>query len=250
MASTINVPSPLADQGRRFGRIAEMIATVRLQPAFLRYSARQLVFVVGSRFAVPLVPLYYIREVGATDAWIGIIATGQSLALLIGYYGWRKLAVARGRSLVLLVTLIVGALYPAALSLANNLVVVAVLTAVAAIFAAGIDLSLFDELMKRIPRSHGVTFTSIDTTLVNAAGIVAPLLGATIAVAFGIQTALQVASLIGLLAAVLFALDVRSRATRSEPAPPTPPAPPALPAPPAPPAPAAPPAPIEGAPED
>jgi hypothetical protein len=64
--------------GPRFGRLRDMIRTVRGQPAFLRYSARQLVYVVGTRFAVPLIPLYYVREVGAPDAWIGIIATGRA----------------------------------------------------------------------------------------------------------------------------------------------------------------------------
>jgi MFS family permease len=208
-----HLPQPHVERGRRFGRVLEMIETVRSEPAFLRYSARQLVYVVGARFAAPLIPLYYVREVGATDAWIGIIATGQSLALLVGYYAWRRLSLARGRSLVLLVTLLIGALYPAALSLVDELAVVAALTAVAAIFAAGIDMSLFDELMRRIPRSHGVTFTSIDTTLVNGASIIAPLFGATLAVTLGIETALKVASVIALLGAALFALDLRGGGT-------------------------------------
>jgi hypothetical protein len=196
--------------GPRFSRLRDMIRTVRDQPAFLRYSARQLVYVVGTRFAVPLIPLYYVREVGAPDAWIGIIATGQSLALLVGYQLWRRISVAYGRTLVLLSTLLVSALYPAALSQVHELVVVAALTAIAAVFSAGVDLALFDELMKRIPRPFGVTFTSIDTTLVNGASILAPLAGATLAIGLGIGVALQVATLIGLLGVVLFALDSRS----------------------------------------
>jgi hypothetical protein len=205
-----HVPVPRVDTGGRFGRLREMVQTVRAEPAFLRYSARQLVYVVGTRFAVPLIPLYYVREVGAPDAWIGIIATGQSLALLVGYQLWRRVSIAYGGALVLLSTLLVNALYPAALSLADELILVAVLTAIAAVFSAGVDLALFDELMKRIPRQYGVTFTSIDTALVNGASILAPLAGATLATVFGIGVALQIATLIGLLAVVLFALDSRS----------------------------------------
>jgi hypothetical protein len=206
----VHVPVPRADSDGRFGRLREMVQTVRGEPAFLRYSARQLVYVVGTRFAVPLIPLYYVREVAAPDAWIGIIATGQSLALLVGYQVWRRVSIAYGGALVLLSTLLVSALYPAALSFADELVLVAALTAIAAVFSAGVDLALFDELMKRIPRAYGVTFTSIDTALVNGASILAPLAGATLATVLGIGTALQVATLIGLGAVVLFALDTRS----------------------------------------
>jgi hypothetical protein len=81
------------------------------------------------------------------------------------------------------------------------------------VFSAGVDLALFDELMKRIPRPYGVTFASIDTTLVNGASIVAPLLGAALAVASGIDIALQVATVIGLLGVLLFALDSRQNGT-------------------------------------
>jgi hypothetical protein len=211
-------PRPHQPAGRRLDRLRQIVRTVRSEPAFLRYSARQLVYVVGTRFALPLIPLYYVREVGAPDAWIGIIATGQALALLLGYQLWRKVSVARGGTLVLLVTLFVNALYPAALSLVDALILVAGLTALAAVFSAGVDLALFDELMKRIPRPYGVTFTSIDTALVNGASILAPLLGAAIAVAFGLAVALQLASVIGLLAVILFAIDSRkSRTTDARP---------------------------------
>jgi len=200
---------PPPTRGRRFGRLREMVRTVRSQPAFLQYSGRQLVYVVGLRFAAPLIPLYYVNEIGATDAWIGFIATCQAVALLVGYQLWRRVSVRHGGSLVLLTTLFAASLYPAALSMADHFAVVAALAAVAAIFSAGVDLALFDELMKRIPRAHGVTFTSIDTALVNAASIIAPLLGATLAVALGVGTALQLASLIGLVGLILFALDSR-----------------------------------------
>lgn len=204
-------PGARTQAGRWFDRPKEMVRTVRAYPAFLRYSGRQLVYVFGTRFAAPLIPLYYVREVGASDAWIGIIATSQSLALLVGYQVWQRVSAVRGGGLVLLATLLVVAVYPAALSQVDELVVVAGLTALAAVFSAGVDLSLFDELMKRIPRAYGVTFASIDTALVNAASVAAPLVGATIAVATGIDLALQMASVIGLVAVVLFALDLRER---------------------------------------
>jgi hypothetical protein len=102
----------------------------------------------------------------------------------------------------------------------DELAVVAGLTALAAVFTAGVDLALFDELMKRIPRPHGVTFASIDTALVNGASIVAPLLGATVAVTLGIEAALQVATVIGLIGVMLFAFDVRSsRRVKADPDP-------------------------------
>lgn len=206
-------PAPPEAGRSPLDRLRELILIVRSQPSFLGYSARQMVYIVGTRVALPLIPLYYVREVGATDAWIGIIATSQSLALLVGYRLWRRISVRRGGGVVLLATLLAVSLYPVALSLVEDLVIVAILTAIAAMFSAGVDLALFDELMKRVPRAHGVTFTSIDTALVNAASIFAPLLGATMAVALGIDTALRLASVIALVGVILFALDHRARTT-------------------------------------
>ena len=202
------------------GRIRDVVAIVRSEPAFLHYSARQLVYVVGIRLVLPLIPLYYVRVVGAPDAWIGIIATVQALALLLGYLFWRRQSRIRGTRFVMLATLLVSALYPALLSLTDQLVVVAALAGIGAFFAAGVDLALFDQLMRTIPRKFGVTFASVDTTLVNGATILAPLVGATLAELLGIETALRLGTFISLAGCLLFtiaALDERPPAAKAIP---------------------------------
>lgn len=206
-------------------RLRELVATARSEPAFLSYSVRQLIYLSGVRFALPLIPLYYVRVVEAPDAWIGIIATVQSLALLVGYVFWRRQSQLRGTRLILLVALIVSSLFPAALSLAQELVVVAVLAGGAALFTAGVDLILFDELMRSFPRRQGVTFVSIDTTLVNLVTIVTPLAGASLAAITGLEAALRFGSVISLVGVVLFIQAARRSAPagaaggRGEPAP-------------------------------
>ncbi|HEX6867297.1 MAG TPA: hypothetical protein VF119_00765 [Candidatus Limnocylindrales bacterium] len=188
---------------------------MRSQPAFLQYSLRQLVYVSGTRLALPLIPLYFVTVVNAPDAWIGIIATGQSLALLGGYQFWKRQSRIRGTRMLLLIVMLVSALYPAALSLTDEQVVVAILATVSAFFAAGVDLILFDELMRTVPRQYGVTFASIDTTLVNLMTIVMPLVGAAISGLFGIETALRVSALLSLCGLLLFAQTARRRGSAS-----------------------------------
>jgi MFS family permease len=184
---------------------------IRSQPAFLHYSVRQLVYVSGTRLALPLIPLYFVTVVKAPDAWIGIIATGQSLALLSGYQFWKRQSRIRGTRILLLIALLITSLYPAALSLTNQMAVVAILATIASFFSAGVDLILFDELMRTVPRQYGVTFASIDTTLVNMATIVMPLVGAAISGLLGIETALRFSAFLSLCGLVLFVQAARRR---------------------------------------
>lgn len=195
-------------------RLRQLVATARAEPAFLHYSVRQLIYISGVRFALPLIPLYYVRVVEAPDAWIGIIATVQSLALLVGYLFWRRQSQLRGTRIILLVALLVSSLFPAVLSLVRELIVVAILAGGAALFTAGVDLILFDELMRSFPRRHGVTFVSIDTTIVNLATIIAPLAGAGLAALAGLEVALQFGSFISLAGVVLFVQAARRQPAR------------------------------------
>lgn len=205
-------PPPRTEDHPSLGeRLRRARALIRSQPAFLHYSIRQLVYVSGTRLALPLIPLYYVTVVNAPDGWIGIIATGQSLALLSGYQFWRRQSRVRGTKNMLLIVMLVSALYPAALSLTDQMIVVAVLATISAFFAAGVDLILFDELMRTVPRQYGVTFASIDTTLVNMATIVMPLIGAAISGLAGIEVALRFSAFLSLCGLVLFVQAARRR---------------------------------------
>jgi hypothetical protein len=193
-------------------RLRDYVATLRSEPTFLWFLGRQWVITFGLRLAAPLIPLWYIREAHAPDAWIGVIGTGQSLALLVGYYSWRRLARRYSTRRLLAVVTLGIAVYPAMLVLSRELALVAAITAYGALIGAGFDLVLFDELMKTIPSAHAVTFSAFQTSVANLAAIVAPLAGGTLADQVGIGSGLLVATAITLMGAILFIIaPTRSR---------------------------------------
>ena len=88
------IESPSLRERFRSGR-----ALMRSQPAFLQYSIRQLVYVSRDPAGAAAHPaLLRAPWCNAPDAWIGIIATGQSLALLGGYQFWKRQSRIRGHT--------------------------------------------------------------------------------------------------------------------------------------------------------
>jgi predicted MFS family arabinose efflux permease len=104
----------------------------------------------------------------------------------------------------------VAALAPAFLWATAWLPAVAALGFLSGVAGAGAQLALFDQMMRRIPAEHGVTFSSVDQALGNFAIMVAPNIGGFLAVGLGIRPTLLVIAAIGLTAFVLFALDARA----------------------------------------
>ena len=113
--------------------------------------------------------------------------------------------------MTLLPSLLFAALAPALLSAIGWLPAVAAIAFVAGVAGAGAQLALFDQMLRTIPAEHGVTFSSVDQSLSNAAIMVAPVVGGLLTVALGIRPTLLVVSIVGLVALVLFALDARNR---------------------------------------
>ena len=206
-------PLPQRPSGRRL-RLAEFAGVLRARPSFLAFEVRSFVYTAGAYMAMPLIPLYYVREVHASDAWIGVIGAVAAGTQLIGYWGWRRVSMRRGTRPVLLATLVGTALGPAALTLLGALPLVAVLAGITSVFAAGASLVLFEELMRRVPRGSAVTFTAVDQSVQNLAATVAPLAGGVLATAVGIRPALVVAAALGVLAFAMFGVEGRGLGTR------------------------------------
>jgi hypothetical protein len=191
-------------------RLRAFIGLIRQHPMFLDYELRAFVLNIGIGLAIPLLPLLYVSEIRASDGWIGVIGAAQSAGAVAGYLVARRTSRRRGANAILLPSMLIVALVPAMLSVLHDLLPVVVLSVVAGVAAAGMQLALFNELMNRVPRAHGVTFTSVDASLQNLGLIVGPGSGGILAATIGVRTGLIVAASVALIAFGLFALDWRS----------------------------------------
>ena len=197
---TVGTPGRSAAQ-----RLRDYMAAIRAHPDFVRFAAKRFVFLTGTSLAVPLFPLYFVREVGASDAAIGTISMAQTLVLVFSYFFWLRTKRRRGAHFVLLTTTFVMSLYPAMVAFTTQIPVIIGLAALAGVVSAGIDLVFFDELMKTVPMERSATFVSIAQSLQYLSSFVAPLLGTTIASLIGLSGALIVAAVVRLAGFLLFA---------------------------------------------
>lgn len=200
-----DVTPPIPVKGRSFKqRLKEYSDLILSHDDFVRISIKRLVFLTGTMLATPLLPLYYVKEVQASDAWIGIISMAQTAVLLVGYFLWTRESRLRGSRFVLIWTTLGISLYPALVASTQQVEIIVILAALAGIFQAGIDLVFFDELMKTVPVEHSATFVSLAQSLQYFSAVIAPTIGTLLATQIGIGGALFVSAAIRFIGFLLF----------------------------------------------
>jgi hypothetical protein len=209
--------TPAAVAAPRRERLTGLWRLIIANRPFVRFEMRSFVYVASIGLALPVLPLFYVHEAGASDAWIGVIGAAGSAGSVLGYLVARQLARRRGAVMTLLPSLLVAAIAPAALSAIGWLPAVAAIAFVLGLAGAGAQLALFDQMMRRIPPEHGVTFSSVDQSLSNLAFMISPNIGGLLTVAIGIRATLLVVAGLGLAAFVLFAADTLGRAPVPQP---------------------------------
>jgi len=193
-------------------RVGRFVRLIRGHSTFLDYELRAFVLTAGLGIATPLLPLLYVNEIGAPNSWIGIIGAAQSVGGVAGYLVARRVS-RRGGATVLLPSMLAAALVPAAMALLHDAPLVAALALLGGLATAATQLGLFNELMKRVPREHGVTFSAVDQTLQNLSLIIAPSGGGLLATTIGVRPGLAVAAAVAVLGFGMFALDWRAERT-------------------------------------
>jgi predicted MFS family arabinose efflux permease len=197
-------PVPESSQGSVKSSLRGYYKLISQEPAFVSFTLKRFVYLFGITLATPLFPLYFVRELNATDAWIGFLYTAQTAVLVIGYFFWTRLSRKRGSRFVLLATTFSVALYPGLVALTYNQTLIFILAAVSGIFQAGIDLVFFDELMKTIPPRYSPTFVSLAQSITYLAAILAPLVGTYLSVHIGISAALLFSTVVRFIGFLLF----------------------------------------------
>jgi len=208
--------SPPSVGGTIANRLRGYLELVRHEPAFISFTLKRFVYLSGITLAIPLFPLYYVRELDAPDSWIGLVSTAQTAVLLIGYPIWAALSRRRGSRFVLLASTLAVAIYPGLVALTHNETLIIVIAALAGIFQAGMDLVFFDELMKTIPAQYSATFVSLAQSVQYLSSILAPIVGTLLAQQIGIGNALLISAGLRLIGFFLFAWTDRRNESKSD----------------------------------
>ena len=208
----VRVPSAARLPAR--DRLSGLWSLVVANRSFVRFELRSLVYTASIGLSMPILPLFYVHEVHAPDAWIGIFGAATSAGGVLGYLVARQLARRGGAAMTLLPSMIAAALAPAILAAISWLPAVAALGFVIGVAGAGVQLAMFDQLMRRVPLEHGVTFASVDQSVQNIALVVAPNVGGLLVALAGARTSLLIVGLVGALAFGLFAWNARPAARR------------------------------------
>jgi hypothetical protein len=203
------VPVPRHAQAPVRQRLASLWSLVVANRSFVRFELRSLLYTATIGLSMPVLPLFYVHEVQAPDAWIGIIGAASSAGGVLGYLAARQLARRRGAAMTLLPSMLALALAPAILSAIDWLPAVAAIAFVIGVAGAGVQLAMFDQLMRRVPMDHGVTFASVDQSVQNVALVLAPNLAGVLAVAIGARNTLLIVALVGAAAFASFAWNAR-----------------------------------------
>lgn len=204
---TILPPLEMSHSIRR--QFDEMKRLLFSEKPFISFMVKRAIVFTGIQLSAPLIPLYLVRVVHASDGWISIINMSQTAILVIGYFFWTRQSRKRGGSMVLVLTTLGVSLYPFLLSLTIVPWQIAIISGIAGIFAAGMDLVFFDELMKTVPIEYSAIFISFAQMMQFLSAIVAPIFGTFLADAFSIQTGLVVAALMRFSGFLAFFLTYR-----------------------------------------
>jgi predicted MFS family arabinose efflux permease len=198
-------PEPDDDEGSNgWQRFRHQWTVIRGNALFSRFLLSQFVFRMGMSMVLPLFPLYWVRQLHASDAAIGLINTVQGGILLVAYFIWSRLARRWGLRAVLLQTSFGLFLHPFFTALTPSVELLILYAAFAGFVAAGIDLVLFDLALATCPPNHQTTYVGIYQMTNNMAIFFAPLLGTLLADRLGIVPALLVGASLRLAGFLLY----------------------------------------------
>jgi len=203
------IPSPPTNSSSR-QNLSDYIKLLSANPAFLSFSTKRYVYFSALVLSQPIMPLFLVHEVHATDSQIGTVNMTFTLVMLVGYFLWPWVSRQRSGRFVLLATTLGMTFYPALTASTPQINWIIFFAAVSGLFQAGLDLVFFDELMKTVPAEYSATFVAMSQSMQYLSMIIAPLLGTWLTNYIGLGGALWLSAGLRLFGFLLFLRPDRS----------------------------------------
>jgi len=210
-SSRINIPNNIITYETVKRSLKEKVSgyfkLILSEKPFVSFVFKRFLFLSGTALANPLLPIYYVKGLNATDFWIALINIAASTTVILGYFIWLNQTRSRGSHMVLVAATFGGSLFPILTGISHQVWPVVIFAGINGIFQAGINLVFFDELMNRVPPDQSATFVAAAQLTQYLSLIAAPLFAPWISNRLGINVALMIAGGISLLGFLAFFLE-------------------------------------------
>lgn len=199
-------------------QVKDYLQLILKEKPFVSFITKRFVFLTGAVLVMPLLPIYYVRELKAADSSIALINIAANGTLILGYFFWTYQSRTRGNRRVLLATTCGASFFPILVGLTHQVWPIPIYAAVSGIFTAGLNLVLFDELMKRVPIEYSASFVAAAQSLQYLSSIFAPLIGTGLESLVGLNLALILGGTVSLVGFAMFYFERAPKVEKEVPA--------------------------------
>ena len=167
-----NARLPLRDLLRRDGEAAP----------FVRFLIAAFIVLFAGWLPRPLFAVYWVRTLGASDQWVGILMAAFSFTAMIAYPIWGRIASKRSSRWLLLVGSLAWVSYPTLTYLAPTLEANLLPAIIGGFFAPPYNLGLLNGLLDFAPQRNRSTYIAVYTAGSNLASFTAPIISTALIV--------------------------------------------------------------------
>lgn len=199
-------PEPSATRKPALRRVAAYLNPIVHEKTFLVFLLATVAYRIVLNMPASLLSLFWVNDLQATDAMIGLRGTVGHCALVVGYLAWGRLAGRMGHRRVLVLSALLHSLFPIITALSPSAFWLLPAAAVWGLAAAGINVGLFDLTLACCPTQRQQRFIAVDSMIANLAVFAGPLLGVAIADAESSSLALLVSGGLQVVTIVPFLL--------------------------------------------
>ncbi|MCC7354093.1 MAG: MFS transporter [Anaerolineae bacterium] len=168
------------------GRWRQARASLTQHADFIRFNVNTMAYSVAAWVVAPLYILFFVRELGASDAWIGLNGTLANGGVIFGWLLWRRIMGRWGESKTLKITVMLMGFYPLLVGISHNLTFILLAGVLINLIAPGISLSHYNTFLKVCPAEKRNTFMATYITIMNAGAFVCPFIGIALSRQFGL----------------------------------------------------------------
>lgn len=178
-----------------------------------------LIFNLAAWAAIPFQPIYFVRTLGADDAWLGIWFAITNGGTILGNLFWPRLMDKYGFRPILTVAALLSCLYFFAIGLIPNLTAILFFALLIGMINPGIDISHFNLLLQVCSPQRRALAMGLFVTVMNAGLLISSLAVAPLIDAIGAKYVILLLGVLRLCGAALFYVNPIKESPHDAPSP-------------------------------